>query len=316
MRESFPVICLMGPTGSGKTGLAIKLVQQFPLEIVSVDSAMVYRGMDIGTAKPDRETLALAPHRLLDIRDPSEPYSAAQFREDALQAIDEIIQQKKIPLLVGGTMLYFHALQQGLSDLPSADPVIRKKIIEEAKQSGWPALHARLADIDPVAASRIHPHDRQRIQRALEVSAVTGKNLTALHQGAPGGVFLPYRFYNLAIAPLDRGILHERIAVRFRQMLEDGLIEEVRQLQARGDLSPEMPSMRAVGYRQVLDYLSGALTRAELEMRGIIATRQLAKRQLTWLRAMPDVTWLDSEAGDLYEQASRYILNIIQSVGF
>ncbi|HSW69802.1 MAG TPA: tRNA (adenosine(37)-N6)-dimethylallyltransferase MiaA [Gammaproteobacteria bacterium] len=299
----------MGPTASGKTQLAVKLTQHFPMEIVSVDSAMVYRTMDIGTAKPDEATLKLAPHRLINIRDPKEPYSAAQFREDALREIQDIFQQKKIPLLVGGTMLYFRVLQEGLSDLPSANAVVRKKIMKQAEDLGWPAMHARLVKIDPLAGARIHPHDSQRIQRALEVYELTGKSLsewTAEKTSKDN-----FHFYNLAIAPNDRAILHARIAERFKQMLNEGLIEEVRRLRSRGDLSLEMPSIRSVGYRQVWEYLAGNYSYQEMEERGIIATRQLAKRQLTWLRSWPDVRWFDSEAGDLYEQVERYIIQRI-----
>ena len=303
---SVPVICLMGPTGSGKTQLAVRLVQEFPMQIISVDSAMVYRDMNIGTAKPDAETLALAPHRLIDIRDPADAYSAAQFRDDALREIENSIAQKKIPLLVGGTMLYFRALQQGLSDLPSADVDIRKKIIEQAAVSGWGCLHAELEKIDPEAAARIHPHDTQRIQRALEVYQLTGKNLTSWQQDG-GDLTANYQFYNLAIAPSDRAILHERIAVRFIQMLKDGLVDEVKKLQERGDLSLDTPSMRSVGYRQVWQYLSGDLSDDEMQERGIIATRQLAKRQLTWLRSWPNVQWFDGEATDLYQKVSGFV---------
>lgn len=298
------VICLMGPTASGKTQLAVKLVQQFPLEIISVDSAMVYRTMDIGTAKPDQATLKIAPHRLIDIRDPKVAYSAAQFREDALQEIQKILQQKKIPLLVGGTMLYFRVLQQGLSHLPSANSAVRKKMTEEAAQSSWPTLHQRLVKIDPIAAARIHPHDSQRIQRALEVYELTGKSLTAWQQESDLS-FPNYQFYNVAVAPADRAILHERIAQRFKQMLQDGFIDEVRRLQARGDLTLEMPAIRSVGYRQVWEYLQGSCTYDEMQERGIIATRQLAKRQLTWLRSWPEIRWFDSEAPDLYDQVMK-----------
>ncbi len=311
--SSLPVICLMGPTASGKTHLAVKLVQQFPMEIVSVDSAMVYRTMDIGTAKPDLATLTIAPHHLIDIRDPADAYSAAEFRQDALEVIQSIFLRNKIPLLVGGTMLYFRALQQGLSDLPSADKAIRKKITEQARERGWPALHDDLKKIDPAAAARIHPHDSQRIQRALEVYELTGKNLTTWQQeNAVNG--MSYQFHNLAVAPNDRAILHERIAARFVQMLKEGLIDEVEKLRARGDLTLDMPAMRAVGYRQVWEYLSGQYTYEAMQERGIIATRQLAKRQLTWLRSWPNVKWFDSEASHLYEQVDIYLHNLIKTV--
>lgn len=294
----------MGPTASGKTQLAVELVQHYPMEIISVDSAMVYRTMDIGTAKPDPVILAKAPHHLIDIRDPADAYSAAQFCDDAFKKIDEILQKNKIPLLVGGTMLYFRALQQGLSDLPSANAAIRNKLTEQALAVGWPKMHDFLKKIDPIAADRIHPHDAQRIQRAIEVYELTGKNLTA-GQAVCHSRTANYRFFNLAVAPLDRGVLHLRIAARFKQMLKDGLVEEVQKLQARGDLNLEMPAIRSVGYRQVWEYLLGQLTFEEMQERGIIATRQLAKRQLTWLRSWPDVEWFNSEAVDLYDQVDK-----------
>ncbi len=306
-----PVICLMGPTASGKTHLAVQLVQHFPFEIVSVDSAMVYRDMNIGTAKPDNAILQQAPHALIDIRDPHDAYSAAQFRQDAEREIDAILQRRHIPLLVGGTMLYFRALQQGLSDLPSADLATRKKISEQAEQEGWQALHAYLMQIDPIAASRIHAHDTQRIQRALEVHALTGKNLTTWQQES-GASPTHYQFYNLALAPIDRTVLHDRIAARFQMMLQTGLIEEVKNLQARGDLTLDTPAMRSVGYRQVWDYLVGNITYEEMLARGIIATRQLAKRQLTWLRSWPNVQWFDSEATDVFLQVSGYLKSVIE----
>lgn len=303
------IVCLMGPTASGKTQLAVNLTQKFPFEIISVDSAMVYRGMDIGTAKPDAETLRIAPHHLIDIRDPVDAYSAAQFREDALCEIKAILGRKRIPLLVGGTMLYFRALQQGLSDLPSADEAQRKKILAEANEKGWAALHQQLSVVDPVAAERIHPNDAQRIQRALEVYALTGKNLTTWQQ-VSGGPLLDYEIHNLAIAPHDRSILHERIALRFKQMLTHGFIDEVKKLMDRGDLTIDLPAIRSVGYRQVWEFLQGSLTYEEMCERGIIATRQLAKRQLTWLRSWPELQWFDSEAVDLGRQVEKYLLSI------
>lgn len=303
-----PVICLMGPTAAGKTQLAVELVQQFPFAIVSVDSAMVYRGMDIGTAKPTADILQIAPHRLIDIHEPCEIYSAAQFCADALSAIKSILAENKIPLLVGGTMLYFRALQQGLAHLPQADAALRANILSQAKAEGWPALHARLARVDTLAAQRIHPHDSQRIQRALEVFELTGKNLTAWQQeGADGADF---QFHSLIVAPADRAILHVRIAERFKQMLAHGLLEEVKNLIARGDLSLELPSMRSVGYRQVWEYLHGALDFTNLTERGIIATRQLAKRQLTWLRSWPNGIWFDSETQDLLVQIKKFLATI------
>lgn len=288
------VICLMGPTAAGKTDVAVELVQRFACDIISVDSAMVYRGMDIGTAKPDASVLAVAPHRLIDIREPIDPYSAANFCHDALIEINNIIAAGRVPLLVGGTMLYFRALQQGLSALPSANAELRQQISEQALQMGWPALHEKLLQLDPASAVRIHPNDSQRIQRALEIIALTGKSLTELYaqQQANNQSF---KFINIAIAPEDRLILHKKIAQRFVKMLEQGLIEEVKVLQSRYNLLPELPAMRSVGYRQVWDYLSGLINFEEMQERGIIATRQLAKRQLTWLRQWQDVTWFDAE---------------------
>jgi tRNA dimethylallyltransferase len=278
-----PAIFLMGPTGSGKTDLAVELVERLPCEIVSVDSALVYRGMDIGTAKPGREVLARAPHRLIDICDPAEAYSAARFREDALRAMTEIRRAGRIPLLVGGTMLYFRGLERGLSALPSADPRVRARLESEAVRVGWSGLHARLADVDPQAARRIHPNDPQRIQRALEVYELTGRPLSELC-AAPASEPFPYRTFKVVLTPEDRGGLHEVIARRFRMMLAQGLVEEVERLRARGDLGLDKPSMRAVGYRQVWEYLEGGVTHQQMVERAVAATRQLAKRQLTWLR--------------------------------
>lgn len=288
------IFCLMGPTASGKTDLAVQLVQQFPFEIISVDSAMVYRGMDIGTAKPDEEILKIAPHRLIDIRDPAEPYSAAQFCEDAWREIEDIFANGKIPLLVGGTMLYFRALQKGLSELPSADPKLRAKLNAEAEEKGWPALHERLLKVDPTAAQRIHPHDSQRLQRALEVYELTGKNLSTWQQNTRASLD-DFQIINFALFPQNRKILHERIALRFKKMLEIGFIDEVKKLFARGDLNLDMPSIRSVGYRQVWEFLLGNYSYDEMQEKGIIATRQLAKRQLTWLRSWPDVIYFDGK---------------------
>ena len=287
-------ILLMGPTASGKTDLAIRLVERLPCEIISVDSAMIYRGLDIGTAKPGPEILARAPHRLIDILDPTESYSTARFREDALAAMHEISARGRLPLLVGGTMLYFRALQQGLARLPSADAEVRAELEAEAERHGWAAMHARLAELDPDAAARIHPNDPQRIQRALEVQALSGRAMSDLIRDAEHEI-LPFRLLKLARAPSDRAILHTRIERRFRVMLELGLVDEVSRLWARGDLTPDLPSMRCVGYRQVLNYLLGESTWEDMVQRGIIATRQLAKRQMTWLRAEPDCHWLDDE---------------------
>ena len=290
-------IFLMGPTGSGKTDLAIELYKRFPVEIISVDSALVYKGMDIGTAKPTAEELALAPHRLIDIIDPLDAYSAADFRRDALREMADIVAKGRIPLLVGGTMLYYKALLEGLSPLPEADPGVRAQIELEAATQGWAALHAELCRIDPVAGARIHPNDPQRLSRALEVFRLTGKNLTELTQlqGDP----LPYRTMQFVIAPSDRTWLRERIALRFDTMLAQGFEREVTRLLQRGDLNPSLPSIRCVGYRQMWDYLTGVLSYDEMRYRGIVATCQLAKRQMTWLRGWSHpLHWLESTASD------------------
>ena len=288
------VICLMGPTAAGKTDLAIELVQRLSCEIISVDSAMVYRGMDIGTAKPNKGILQIAPHRLLDIRDPSEHYSAGEFRDDAIREINNIINNGKIPLLVGGTMLYFHALQQGIAQLPRADQTIRQQLLAEAEQDGWDKLHQRLQNIDPVAATRIHANDSQRIQRALEVYLTSGQTLTELCQINTDSA-LPYHFINFAVMPAERSQLHNNIAKRFHLMLQQGFIDEVKTLYNRGDLHSELPAIRAVGYRQAWDYLAGKLSYEEMLERGIIATRQLAKRQITWLRSWENLIFFESD---------------------
>ena len=295
------VICLYGPTAAGKTGLAIELVERGQCEIISVDSALIYRGMDIGTAKPTAAELARAPHRLIDIVDPSQSYSAAEFAKDAKQAIKEIQQAGKTPLLVGGTMLYFKALLEGFSDLPETDPELREQLQQRLQNEGSVALHAELKSIDPVSAARIHPNDPQRITRALQVYLQTGKTLTELTQTRVGALSQP--IWQIAVAPTDRAILHERIALRFTQMLEAGLLEEVAALRARGDLHLDLPSMRCVGYRQVWQYLDGSISYAEMVEQGIAATRQLAKRQLTWLRKWPGVNWLDAEQDNLLQAA-------------
>ena len=278
-----PAVFLMGPTASGKTAVAVELVKRFPLEIISVDSALVYRGMNIGTAKPDAAVLDVAPHRLIDIRDPSESYSVAEFREDALQAMAAITAQGRIPLLVGGTFLYFRALEHGLSDMPAADPEIRARLEAEAQQDGWESLHTRLAGIDPVAAARIHATDPQRIQRALEVYEISGLPISQFHAEGRSGV-LPYRLLKLALVPDDRALLHQRIESHFHSMLAAGFVDEVRRLYERGDLTAELPAMRAVGYRQIWAYLAGKTDFDEMVEQAIVATRQYAKRQLTWLR--------------------------------
>lgn len=309
-----PAIFLMGPTASGKTDLALQLAEALPCDLVSVDSAMVYRGMDIGTAKPSPEVLAAFPHRLVDICDPVDSYSAAQFRDDALAAMAEIAARGRIPLLVGGTMLYFKALQDGLADMPSADPAVRARLELEAATQGLGALHRRLAEVDPESAARIHPTDPQRLVRALEVFELSGLTLSEhrhrqiLQKGSGSdGRQLPYTVAQLAIAPERRELLHQRIAVRFRQMVEQGLLEEVETLRRRGDLHLGLPSMRCVGYRQAWEHLDGSLSREAFVERGIVATRQLAKRQFTWLRSWQGLHWLDSLACDNLARALKYL---------
>ncbi|EEP96812.1 tRNA delta(2)-isopentenylpyrophosphate transferase [Yersinia aldovae ATCC 35236] len=288
-----PAIFIMGPTASGKTALSIALRQRLPVELISVDSALIYRGMDIGTAKPGAAELALAPHRLIDIRDPAESYSAADFRKDALKEMADITAAGRIPLLVGGTMLYFKALLEGLSPLPSADLPVRQRIEQQAAEQGWEALHQQLAEIDPVAAARIHPNDPQRLSRALEVFYISGKTLTELTKIS--GETLPYRVHQFAIAPVSRELLHRRIELRFHQMLDAGFEQEARALFDRGDLHTDLPAVRCVGYRQMWSYLSGEIDYNEMVYRGVCATRQLAKRQMTWLRGWSSVQWLDSD---------------------
>lgn len=288
-----PAIFLMGPTASGKTAATIALCQQFPVEIISVDSALVYRGMDIGTAKPDAETLRQAPHHLIDLITPLEQYSAAQFVKDALSLMYDATANGRIPVLVGGTMLYFNALQYGLSDLPEADQVIRAEIEQEAARLGWPAMHAQLALIDPPVAAKIQPTDSQRIERALEVYRISGQSMSALRNQSSKSD-LPFNILKIALIPSERAVLHKRIADRFQLMLKHGLIEEVQNLLAQyPQLTAECPSMRCVGYRQTLAYLNGEIDFKTLGEQGVFATRQLAKRQLTWLRGMQDVQTLD-----------------------
>ena len=291
----------MGPTASGKTALAVSLIEHFPLEIISVDSALVYHGMDIGTAKPDAATLTRAPHHLLDIRDPTEAYSAAAFCDDARRLMADIVARGRVPLLVGGTMLYFRALLQGLDDLPRADAALRKGLEAEAAERGWPALHADLVRIDPATAARLAPNDSQRIGRALEVFRLTGTPMSALLDRAQP--VLPYRVLQLALIPSDRAVLHQRIAARFDAMIAAGLIDEVESLRRTYALTPDLPAMRAVGYRQAWAYLDGEIDLRELREQGIAATRQLAKRQLTWLRSWRDAVVLDCLADDLESQA-------------
>lgn len=291
----------MGPTASGKTGAAVALYSKLPIEIISVDSALVYRDMNIGTAKPDAETLAKAPHHLIDIIDPTSAYSAASFRNDALRLMADITARGKIPLLVGGTMLYFKALQGGLSGLPEANPEVRAELDAEAAQIGWPTMHSKLAQVDAETAARLEPNDTQRIQRALEVYAISGETMSSLFAKQTSEA-LPYRLLKIALMPSDRKVLHERIALRFDQMLAGGFVDEVRALKTKyPELTPESTSMRCVGYRQALEHLAGEYNEAELRDRGIFATRQLAKRQLTWLRGMDDVVALDCLNPDLNE---------------
>jgi len=292
------IICLMGPTASGKTQLAVQLVQQFPLEIISVDSAMVYRSMDIGTAKPDAETLKIAPHRLINIADPAEAYSVGKFREDALRAIEDILAQGKTPLLVGGTMMYFRALQQGLASLPYTDQALRDQLYRRGEQKGWPALHAELALVDKVAADRIKPQDSQRIQRALEVYQLTGKPISAW-QAENTSPLADYEVVNIALMPSNRAGLHARIAQRFDGMLALNFEQEVRDLYNRADMSLNLSSMRSVGYKQMWQYLAGDITYEQMREQAIAATRQLAKRQMTWLRSWPDVEMIDTDTMDL-----------------
>ncbi|GJH07250.1 tRNA (adenosine(37)-N6)-dimethylallyltransferase MiaA [Caballeronia novacaledonica] len=298
------VACLLGPTASGKTAAALAFAARHPVEIVSVDSALVYREMDIGTAKPDAVERAAAPHHLIDIIDPAETYSAAQFRADALRLVGEIVARGNVPLLVGGTMLYYKALTQGLNDLPTADADVRATLDADAARDGWPALHARLATVDPQTAARLAPNDSQRIQRALEIFMLTGQPMSTL-LAAPRTqhVDAPYRFVPIALEPSDRAVLHARIAARFDAMLARGFIDEVRRLRARGDLDLSMPSMRCVGYRQAWEYLDGATGYDEMRDKGIFATRQLCKRQLTWLRAMPERVVVDCCAEDATQRA-------------
>ena len=292
----------MGPTASGKSALAAALASRFPVEIVSVDSAQVYRGMDIGTAKPSAAEREAVPHHLIDILDPTESYSAAQFRSDTVALIREISARGRIPLLVGGTMLYFKALREGLSELPESDAKVRAQLDAEAAERGWPALHAELARVDAATASRLKPNDAQRIQRALEIYRVTGKAMSRLVGRKKSA--LPFRLIELALVPSDRSELHRRIEARFDAMLERGLVDELRALRKRHALRPGLPSMRCVGYRQAWQHLEGEFDRAELRNRGVYATRQLAKRQLTWLRAARDAQVLDCLAPDIAANAT------------
>lgn len=306
-----PAIFLMGPTASGKTALAVELARQHNCDIISVDSALIYKGMDIGTAKPDADTLAMAPHRLIDIIDPAESYSAADFRNDALEQMAAITAAGKIPLLVGGTMMYFKFLFEGAAKLPTSVPEIRERLYAEGSEQGWPHLHQRLATIDPESAERLSPMDSQRLMRALEVYEISGKTLSQFWAEQEQQV-LPYNVTSLAVCPVERATLHERIAMRFEKMLANGFLDEVRALHQRSDLHPDLPSIRSVGYRQAWAYLEGKYSYAEMRERGIIATRQLAKRQITWLRSWPDLHWLDSEDASILQSALKILdLNTI-----
>ncbi|MCE8020583.1 tRNA (adenosine(37)-N6)-dimethylallyltransferase MiaA [Halomonas sp. MCCC 1A11036] len=311
MPERRPLaILLMGPTAAGKTDLAITLHERLDCELISMDSAMVYRGMDIGSAKPSAEELARAPHRLIDIRDPAEPYSAADFREDAHREMRRITAAGRIPLLVGGTMMYAKRLLNGVANLPAADPSIRAELAREAERLGLAGLHAELARVDPESARRIHPNDPQRLMRALEVYRASGTTLTELWRRQRPETF-PWNVLSIGFTPFDRRILHERIAARFEVMLDAGFIGEVEALRARGDLHPGLPSMKSVGYRQAWEFLDGQGGLEQLRQRTVVATRQLAKRQLTWLRSWPELHWVDSQG----RNALSEVLNFVRESG-
>ena len=301
-----PAIVILGPTASGKSNLALSISDYFPVEIISIDSAQVYRYMDIGSAKPDQQTLSNIPHHLINLIDPDQQYSAAQFRNDALLTMKEITLRGNIPLLVGGTMLYFKALREGLSDLPPADQEIRKEIEASAAEKGWPAMHSLLQSVDRLSADRIKSNDSQRIQRALEIYSLTGKPMSELIRSSDRAT-IPYQLISIALLPAERTVLHQRIQHRFEMMIKRGLIEEVQSILAKFPLTLEMPSMRCVGYRQVYQYLHHQFSLAELPEKGIAATRQLAKRQLTWLRSMDSLKEFDCLADDLAEQVLRYL---------
>ncbi len=298
---TLPVIFLMGSTATGKTDIAAALFKQLPIELISVDSALVYRGMDIGTAKPSKEFLDNTPHRLIDICEPDETYSVAKFHDDALQAIDEIHSQNRVPLLVGGTGLYFRALETGISDLPNADVDVRQRLELEAREIGWEAMHSRLAEIDPVSADRIHPNDPQRIQRALEIYEISGRSMTDHYEDKATSPF-SIEVIKIILNPVDRSILHKRIELRFMKMLDEGLVEEVRAFYVNGRFSGSLPAMRMVGYRQVWNYLDGEINYEEMVEKGIVATRQLAKRQMTWFRKEENGIWLDPGDSGLIEK--------------
>ncbi|OZI64414.1 tRNA (adenosine(37)-N6)-dimethylallyltransferase MiaA [Bordetella genomosp. 11] len=318
-----PILCLTGPTAAGKSAASLAVARRWPLEIVNVDSATIYRGMDIGTAKPDEHERARVPQHLLDIRDPAQSYSAAEFRADALRLIGDIHARGRIPLLAGGTMLYFKALREGLDDLPSADPALRASLDARAREIGWPAMREELARLDPATAARLTPNDSQRIQRALEVCIVSGRPMSELLKrasdsranapvGGSGGEADTYRYITISLEPSDRAALHARIAARFDQMLDRGLVDEVRALRARGDLHSGLPSVRCVGYRQIWSYLDGEVDLDAARANGIAATRQLAKRQLTWLRAQPGRIIVDCLAGDAPERVEAACADVME----
>jgi len=306
------IACLLGPTASGKTAAALAFAQRFPVEIISVDSALVYRGMDIGTAKPTEEERAIAPHHLIDIIDPTGAYSAAQFRNDALRLVAEIEARGRIPLLVGGTMLYYMALTRGLNELPEANPEVRAALDEEAMRDGWPALHARLAAVDLETAARLAPNDSQRIQRALEVFMLSGRALSTILKDPKKNQDGEPEFVPIALEPSDRSVLHKRIEKRFDSMLAGGFVEEVERLRARGDLSPAMPSMRCVGYRQAWEYLDGLVDYTTMRDKGVFATRQLCKRQLTWLRGIEGRRVVDCARDDAMAMAVDEIDRVLR----
>ena len=307
-----PAIFLLGPTASGKTALAMHLADKFPVEIISIDSALVYRDMNIGTAKPDAATLQKYPHHLVNLIAPTDSYSAARFRHDALRVMSQISARKKIPLLVGGTMLYVKALLEGLSTLPDADPSVRSAITARAAQLGWPGMHIELARIDPSTAARIKPNDAQRIQRALEVYQLTGTPLSSLQTRSASTADFSYAALKIGLNAEQRLVLHERIATRFDSMLADGLIDEMKSLRLRYPLTAEMPSMRCVGYRQCWEFLDGKTDKKLLREKGVFATRQLAKRQLTWLRAMPDVETMELASADLPDRLVERVGRFLQ----
>lgn len=306
------VICLMGPTASGKTALAVELVQRYPFQLISVDSAQVYQGMNIGTGKPTQEILNIAPHRLIDFVDPAVAYSASDFRADAIAEIEDVLAQGGTPLLVGGTMLYFRVLRDGLADMPNADSRIRAEIEAFAEREGWGAVHQQLAQVDPESAVRIHPNDPQRLQRALEVFRVSGKTMTALHSEGQANpqLELPFNLHFFAIQPEDRSGLHAQIERRFKQMLQDGLLAEVETLHSRKDLNLTLPSMKSVGYRQVWQYLDGELDYDAMIEKSIIATRQLAKRQLTWLRSWKNLQSLSDSSAHSIDRVLKFMHSI------